>query len=450
MALNEIDLYKFRGKTYSTAKEIAEAYKVSPRKFRARMIAGWPIEEALEVVKRANPKGKSVAVDGQFFATRRDVAKHFGIEEGTLNKRLSDGWTIEEAVGLVARKALRVGNPKPCTFLGIKFTSKIERNAHFGLENHSIDFIDKRLKRGFTERQAVGLDPPPPRFRSKSGSKRPHSWTDLEEIDGRYYPKTAIGNYQVYLITNLKNGKQYVGVTISDIAARWRMHCSEALRNITDTKIARAIRKYGKCSFKIELLRNDAKNFKELELQEIEEIKQRETIKRGYNISSGGQLASAKPIVVSGKLFASQASAALAYGVDPNLFNLRLANGKSPEQAANLLDRLKYGRIAVDTPNGTWPSLKEACKALNLNYKTVHRRLSVSNWSMAQALGFEPPPNPEHTQKEIIAGEMRFESQAAFARFIGKHPSSVCNWLKNETAEQILNRLKKTDLSDVS
>ena len=100
MALNEIDLYKFRRKTYSTAKEIAEVHKVSPRKFRARMIAGWPIEEALEVVKRANPKGKAVTVDGQFFATRRDVAKHFGIEERTLNNRLSNGWTIEEAVGL--------------------------------------------------------------------------------------------------------------------------------------------------------------------------------------------------------------------------------------------------------------------------------------------------------------------------------------------------------------
>ena len=71
----------------------------------------------------------------------------------------------------------------------------------------------------------------------------------------------------MYAITNLINGKQYVGVTVTSIDARWRGHCSEALRDVTDTKLSRAIRKYGKKGFKIELLRNDAKNFMELELR---------------------------------------------------------------------------------------------------------------------------------------------------------------------------------------
>lgn len=437
-------MFKFRGKAYSSAKEIAEAYDVSPKKFRWRIREKWSIEEALELQKRVNRRGKSLTVDGQLFTTHRDAAKHYNTEEGTLNKRLSDGWTIEEAFGLKSREAQKTGNPIPCTFLGKEFSSKTERNAYYGLENHSIDLIEKRLKRGYTERQAVGLDPPPPRFRSKSGAKRPQPWTDVEVIDGKHYPKAAIGSYRLYVVTNLKNEKQYVGVTINDITARWRAHCSEALRNVTDTKFARAIRKYGKSGFKIEVLRNDAKNFQELERQEVEEIEKRGTIKAGYNISKGGQLASAKPIFVDGKLFASQASAAEAFGIDSGVFNLRLAVGKSPEQAAGLLERANYENIAVQTKRGAWPTLKAACNALGLKYQTVYQRISRGKWTIEQALDLESPPKPHQMTKPVSIGSLSFESQSAFARYIGAHPSVVSQLAKTKTYKEIYTKYQKT------
>jgi group I intron endonuclease len=54
----------------------------------------------------------------------------------------------------------------------------------------------------------------------------------------------------IYLITNLINGKQYVGQTVQTIKARFRKHFSDA--KYKNTYISRAINKYGRENFKIE------------------------------------------------------------------------------------------------------------------------------------------------------------------------------------------------------
>lgn len=53
----------------------------------------------------------------------------------------------------------------------------------------------------------------------------------------------------VYLITNLVNGKYYVGQTIQSLKQRFRVHA-----NHPSTYIAKAIRKYGRDNFLIETL----------------------------------------------------------------------------------------------------------------------------------------------------------------------------------------------------
>ena len=130
-------------------------------------------------------------------------------------------------------------------------------------------------------------------------------------------------------------------------------------------KLSRAIRKYGKNSFKIELIKNDAKNFQELAQQEIDEIKKRGTISDGYNISAGGNLSGVKPIVVDGILYGSRAAAAESFGIPQSKFNHRLKVGKSPEQAAEIAKREKYERVRINTKYGSWPSLKSACLSLD-------------------------------------------------------------------------------------
>ena len=110
------------------------------------------------------------------------------------------------------------------------------------------------------------------------------------------------------------------------------------------------------------------------------EIKKRATIKSGYNISKGGHLASAKPITVCGN-YSHHRPLLLKHLGFTGSFNLRLAVGKSPEQAAGLLPRADYENIEIKTDKGIWPNLRAACHALNLKYTTVWRRIRKGGWT---------------------------------------------------------------------
>jgi len=53
----------------------------------------------------------------------------------------------------------------------------------------------------------------------------------------------------IYKITNIINGKIYVGKTTRSLKDRWNRHIYDALSNRLDTHFSRAIRKYGPENF---------------------------------------------------------------------------------------------------------------------------------------------------------------------------------------------------------
>ena len=57
----------------------------------------------------------------------------------------------------------------------------------------------------------------------------------------------------IYKVTNLHNGKQYVGQTRESVERRWTKHLSAAARG-SNTTLHKAIRKYGKALFSLETL----------------------------------------------------------------------------------------------------------------------------------------------------------------------------------------------------
>jgi group I intron endonuclease len=90
----------------------------------------------------------------------------------------------------------------------------------------------------------------------------------------------------VYLITNLINGKQYVGQTIMTIERRWHGH---TCRTGGCTVLYAAISKYGKENFKIESI-YEASSLEELSAKEKELIKSLNTLApNGYNLTTGGE-----------------------------------------------------------------------------------------------------------------------------------------------------------------
>ena len=204
---------------YETKADLARAFGIKPSQFYWRLDAGWSLGEALGLVKKSHHQSQAIKIDGKQYSSHREAAAAFGIDEGVFNKRLSLGWSLEEAAGIRPHKRKREGNPQKIKFLGKGYDSKKELGKAFNLKP---SVIMRRVQRGWSEREAVGLDDPPPRNRSKNGEERDHSWRVIQTIDGKLYPKAAIGDYKVYAITNEVNGKVYVRITISDLAVRLR------------------------------------------------------------------------------------------------------------------------------------------------------------------------------------------------------------------------------------
>lgn len=241
--------------------------------------------------------------------------------------------------------------------------------------------------------QALGLEPPPPRFRNFEGHARERKWKEVRIADGRVEPVPDIKGYKLYLVTNTVNDKVYVGLTITSSEQRLKQHFA-ATRKGRKSAFTNALRKYGEAAFKIELIRSDARTYDELQEQEVLEIEQRGSIRNGYNTAKGGSIGTAKDVTVAGKVYPSYAMAAHAHGVDPVVFSLRLGRLKwSPDEAAGLIPRSGSGISEAVNVNGTtFASLQEAAAAHRVNYGTAWSRYRKKGWTIEQSLNLSPPP----------------------------------------------------------
>jgi group I intron endonuclease len=97
----------------------------------------------------------------------------------------------------------------------------------------------------------------------------------------------------IYKITNLINGKIYIGLSTEKEKFRWYKHCSDA-KNNPKNLIDRAIAKYGQNNFVLEILEKISKD------KSIDYLGERETFyinkfnsrdkKIGYNVALGGKI----------------------------------------------------------------------------------------------------------------------------------------------------------------
>ena len=93
----------------------------------------------------------------------------------------------------------------------------------------------------------------------------------------------SIGLYGfIYLITNTINGKVYIGQTKMSVNRRFGMHCRS-----DEIVIGKAIKKYGKENFKVEII-GTANSLEELDNLEISLIAQYKEFYILYNVSLGG------------------------------------------------------------------------------------------------------------------------------------------------------------------
>ena len=86
----------------------------------------------------------------------------------------------------------------------------------------------------------------------------------------------------IYKITNMVNGKVYIGQSIRPIEKRFQRHINDAVNNVLDTHFARAIRTYGEENFRLELVET-CNTQEELNLREQYWIRYYDSIHNGYN-----------------------------------------------------------------------------------------------------------------------------------------------------------------------
>ena len=386
----------FRSKEWPNLKALAEHIGAHYGNAQRRYRDGWTIEQALGLEpppKRKANNAITIMSSIGTFESCREASQATGIKEATIVARLANGWTADEALGATKKRRRTTGKIVECE--GVTFKSIFALADRYDVNRIR---TRKRIASGWTPEQAVGVEPSPPRYRNQEGSARDHAWTRKTVLnDGAILPETDVGHYRLYVIRNQVNGMAYIGITTNDLKGRMRGHWN-LVRKGRQSKLYNAMRKAEregrKKDFVIELVRNDARDFQELQEQEVAEIAKRGTIERGYNTAAGGSIGTSEPITIDGTTFPSRQAAAINYGIDPGVFNLRIARLEwSPEEAAGLVLRKKYGaRKSVEVRGETFPSLRAAANHFGASPQLVHQRCTKQGWTLEQALNLEPAP----------------------------------------------------------
>ncbi len=172
---------KYNGKEYSSESELARVYGIKITTFSYRLKEGWTIDEALGVVKRQHGRSVPIRYGGKEYSSKSELARAYGTNIKTFSYRLKKGWTIDEALGVVKRQH---GNGKLIRYDGKEYLSKSELARVYGI---NITTFSSRLKKGWTIDEALGVVENPQHGRSipiRYGGKEYVSRAELARVYG--------------------------------------------------------------------------------------------------------------------------------------------------------------------------------------------------------------------------------------------------------------------------
>jgi hypothetical protein len=427
-----------KGRHFKSISDLARAYAMKPATLASRLNRSMSIEDAL---KQKKPRlcDKPITIHGKTFPSRTEAADHYGIGRTTLRDRLQrQGLTPDEAVAIQKRNIPRLVNLE-----GIMFPTIREAAEFYKIDQN---LAVSRLKRGWSLEEAFGI------------VERPDS-----EISG-----------VIYLITNKKNGMQYVGHTRTTAPKRWKRHNTKAQSGkYSANTLQAAITEFGEDAFGLTVIaKSDGSlnHLLRLERKYIKKLRSRWPL--GYNQSGGGEYNKIDPTKyhIEGKEFATLEQIGECYGITIAALKARLSRGMSLNDAVK--EPSRYRQYILE--GREFSGLKAACLHYGLNLGTVKARLErrypleealelvgshrlpkrfifndvqynnrseaarahgitpdvvksrlQRGWTQEQAFGIDSPPDNKHGTKSVTVRGTNYDSIAEAARAYSKKPVLV-------------------------
>ena len=152
---------------FDTFRQACDYYAINYKKAESRMRLGWRLEEVFGLAERITErrisrsgvstesikKSKAISIEGRTFNSLSNLSDFYNIKPGTLSYRLRNGWSAEQAVGLVPPPQNNA-KIKSITIRGKAFRSLPEACRHF---KKNVDRVQSRIRLGWTLEQALGL-----------------------------------------------------------------------------------------------------------------------------------------------------------------------------------------------------------------------------------------------------------------------------------------------------
>lgn len=170
------------GKTYPNFNSACRAHNVSESAVRSRLESGWSIDAAFGISgspTRIANNAKEITVDRVTYPSLAAAAEHFLQNPSAVARRLSSGWTEEQAVGLTP-PPLHVVSGVSIEVHGTHFVSVAAACKKYDVD---AQLAADRIRKGWSPEQALGLTPQP---------KRPSVNGDEIEVAGKVYPSRAM------------------------------------------------------------------------------------------------------------------------------------------------------------------------------------------------------------------------------------------------------------------
>ena len=145
--INDVPCVDFLGNEFLTIREMCAYYNISCELYNKRLWAGWTQKEALTIPKRKNRNKRLTSPNakpcfdhkGILYNSYSEMANTYSINPGTLMKRLSEGWTIKDALERPIKNTVK-------DHLGNEFDCLADMLRYYHLSN-SVFFVRyKKLK----------------------------------------------------------------------------------------------------------------------------------------------------------------------------------------------------------------------------------------------------------------------------------------------------------------